>query len=272
MEAPLQQDQNAAPLQSEIPATSVSESVPGTKKRGKNKKGNKDGQSPMHHTNSAEANNSTTPAPKDLVSLAKKTALSDVEIQQVIDILLTKQSGAPPSTSDWVEPMSSADKSEAKQLQRQLAEKDALLSEEMGKSRAFAERLNGLKQELGNHKTTCMNQQRYIEDMKNQHGQSVQMMEQKYVNEVGGLRRDVATLQGQIQYHMTHNQNLQANIDALQQAQVDPAIYTEIEQLRNTKLNYESELANLQNQLALQQEETHQIQNRYSQASRQVSS
>ena len=55
----------------------------------------------------------------------------------------------------------------------------------------------------------------------------------------------------------------------MQQA-VDPAIYTELEQLRGTKMTYEGELTNLRNQVVHQQEEKDQLQARLSQTSRQV--
>ena len=59
-----------------------------------------------------------------------KTPLGDLEIQNVIDLLLTRQTGSSSSNyHDWID--ASGQKNETKILSNQLAEKDALLAEEM---------------------------------------------------------------------------------------------------------------------------------------------
>ena len=79
----------------------------------------------------------------DLIPLIMKTPMDDMEIQNVIDLLLTKQIGTSGSVNhDWVE---ASEKNETKQLQRQLAEKESLLSDEEAKSKSLTERMNVLR-------------------------------------------------------------------------------------------------------------------------------
>ena len=77
---------------------------------------------------------------EDLISLVIKTPLDDLEIQNVIDLLLTKQTGSSSSNNhDWID--ASESKNETKNLQRQLAEKDALWNEEMAKVKSISEKM-----------------------------------------------------------------------------------------------------------------------------------
>ena len=72
-----------------------------------------------------------------------KTPMDDMEIQNVIDLLLTKQIGtSAPVNHDWVE---ASEKNETKQLQRQLAEKETLLADEVAKSKSLTDRMNVLR-------------------------------------------------------------------------------------------------------------------------------
>lgn len=80
----------------------------------------------------------------DLYSLVMKSSLDDLEIQRVIDLLLTKQTGSNGSQHDWVE-ASGAEKNETKNLQRQLNEKDVLLADEMAKVKSILEKMNALR-------------------------------------------------------------------------------------------------------------------------------
>lgn len=84
---------------------------------------------------------------EDLIQTVMKTPLDDLEIQNVIDLLLTKQTGSSSSGShyhDWID-ASGENKNETKILQRQLAEKDALLSDEMAKCKSLIDKMSLLR-------------------------------------------------------------------------------------------------------------------------------
>ena len=72
-----------------------------------------------------------------------KTPMDDMEIQNVIDLLLTKQVGTSGSVNhDWIE---ASEKNETKQLQKQLAEKETLLVDEEAKTKSLTARMNDLR-------------------------------------------------------------------------------------------------------------------------------
>ena len=83
---------------------------------------------------------------EDLVGMVLKTPLDDLEIQNVIDLLLTKQTGSSSSGmtwNDWID--SSKNKNETEILQRQLAEKEAMLNDEVAKCKSVTEKMNLLR-------------------------------------------------------------------------------------------------------------------------------
>merc|ERR1711981_465590 len=93
----------------------------------------------------------------DLIPLIMKTPMDDMEIQNVIDLLLTKQIGTSGSVNhDWIE---ASEKNETKQLQRQLAEKETLLVDEEVKTKSLTARMNDLRQELNSLKSAHVNSQ-----------------------------------------------------------------------------------------------------------------
>ncbi len=79
---------------------------------------------------------------EDLLQLVIKTPLDDLEIQNVIDLLLTKQTGSSNSNNyhDWID-ASDNKQNETKNLQRQLAEKEQELADEMAKCKNFNDKL-----------------------------------------------------------------------------------------------------------------------------------
>ena len=84
-----------------------------------------------------------TPIPKsitfdDIKNLVIKTPLDDLEIQNIVDSLLSKQTGTGPVQESWVE---ASKENETKILQRQLADKDALLHDESGKVKSLTEKM-----------------------------------------------------------------------------------------------------------------------------------
>ena len=77
-----------------------------------------------------------------------KTPMDDMEIQNGIDLLLTKQVGTSGSVNhDWIE---ASEKNETKQLQKQLAEKETLLVDEEAKTKSLTARMNDLRYVLHN--------------------------------------------------------------------------------------------------------------------------
>lgn len=74
---------------------------------------------------------------EDIQNLVVKAPLDDFEIQNIIDSLLSKQTGTGVQES-WVE---ASKENETKALQRQLADKDALLMEENGKVKSLTEKM-----------------------------------------------------------------------------------------------------------------------------------
>ena len=102
---------------------------------------------------SAQGMNSDLPQkPADLIATVKRTPFDDSEAQQLIDILLNKQSGVPVEEDRWIEPGQKADSKE-QQLERQLAERDTELAHEKASLKSVTERLNVLRQELNASKT-----------------------------------------------------------------------------------------------------------------------
>jgi len=208
----------------------------------------------------------------DLIPLIMKTPMDDMEIQNVIDLLLTKQIGtSAPVNHDWVE---ASEKNETKQLQRQLAEKETLLADEVAKSKSLTDRMNVLRQELNNLKTAHVQTQRYVSDQESQR----KHLEARLHAEMETHSRYVQTLQGQIQYHSSRAQSLQHSLDSLSAQQVnqqiDPAIYNELETLRSIKMSLEAEkhnieinMSSLHGQLNQQQEEFQQMQQKLSKKS-----
>ena len=75
-----------------------------------------------------------------------KTSLDDLEIQNVIDLLLTRQTGSGTSSNyhDWID-ASENKNNETKNLQRQLAEKEELLTEEEAKCKSITSKMNELR-------------------------------------------------------------------------------------------------------------------------------
>jgi len=176
---------------------------------------------------------------EDLINLVMKTPLDDLEIQNVIDLLLTRQTGASSSNyhDDWID--ASEKKNDTKNLQNQLAEKDTLLQEEMAKVKSITDKMAVLRVDLNGARNTTVQSQRYVNELEGQKKQ----LEQRLHSEVENHQRYVATLQSQIQYHATRAQGLQVSLENVQQQQatIDPSILSELEGLRNLQMTLESE-------------------------------
>merc|ERR1712192_31845 len=175
---------------------------------------------------------------EDLIQLVMKTPLGDLEIRNVIDLLLTRQTGSSSSNyHDWID--ASGQKNETKILSNQLAEKDALLAEEMDKVKSITDKMAALRVELNGSRNTTVQSQRYVNDLEAQRKQ----LEARLHAEAENHKHYINTLQGQIHYHATRAQGLQVSLDSVQQQQatIDPAILSELEGLRNLQMSLESE-------------------------------
>merc|ERR1711971_915306 len=182
---------------------------------------------------------------EDLIQLVMKTPLGDLEIQNVIDLLLTRQTGSSSSNyHDWID--ASGQKNETKILSNQLAEKDALLAEEMDKVKSITDKMAALRVELNGSRNTTVQSQRYVNDLEAQRKQ----LEAGLHSEAENHKHYINTLQGQIQYHATRAQGLQVSLDSVQQQQatIDPAMMSEIEGLRNLQISLESEKMGLESE------------------------
>ena len=80
--------------------------------------------------------------------------------------------------------------------------------------------------DLNGARNTTVQSQRYVNELEAQRKQ----LEARLHAEIEGHQRYVATLQGQIQYHATRAQGLQASLDNVQQQQVikNPAPHIEL--------------------------------------------
>jgi len=207
----------------------------------------------------------------DLLQLVMKTPLDDLEIQNVIDLLLTRQTGSSSSNyHDWVD--ASDKKNETKILQGQLAEKEALLAEETAKVKSITDKMAALRVDLNGARNTTVQSQRYVNELEAQRKQ----LEARLHAEIEGHQRYVATLRGQVQYHATRAQGLQASLDNVQQQQaaIDPTVLAELEALRNIqmtleseKIALESECGSLHSRLNSKTEECQKLQQNFNQKS-----
>jgi len=222
----------------------------------------------------AELNLQPKTSTEDLLQLVMKTPLDDLEIQNVIDLLLTRQTGSSSSNyHDWID--ASGQENETKNLSNQLAEKDALLAEEMDKVKSITDKMAALRVELNGSRNTTVQSQRYVNDLEAQRKQ----LEARLHAEAENHKHYINTLQGQIQYHATRAQGLQVSLDSVQQQQaaIDPAILSELEGLRNLqmsleseKMGLESECGSLHGRLNIKTEECQQIQQTLGQKSNEL--
>ncbi|TRY78638.1 hypothetical protein TCAL_12555 [Tigriopus californicus] len=230
--------------------------------------------------------------PRELISVVKKTALDDGEVQQLIDILLNKQAGSSAGSpaTEWIEPTAKGAQNETKNLQRQLVEKETALEDERVKVKSITERMHVLRQELNQVKSELVGSQRAHEETKARAHQELNTVSHRLKADQEGLQRDLAQYQTQLTYQMGQNQTLQGVCDQLAaekqqwlaQVQtapvVDPQIYAELEQLRLAKISQDSHIADLTSQMAERQVEVDRLaqklgeaEHKHAQAEQQVS-
>jgi len=188
---------------------------------------------------------------EDIKNLVVKTPLDDFEIQNIVDSLLSKQTGTASGVQEsWVE---ASKENETKALHRQLADAEALVIEESGKVKSLTEKMALLRHELNQSRTTqVQSQQRYVNELESAKRTFEAKLHQLH-QEHESQRNLVVNLQGQVRFHMSRANGLQATIDNM--SGIDPAIYNELETLRNIKLNLEAECNGLGNQLNSQNDE-----------------
>jgi len=222
----------------EVAATPVVESKPSPVKQPKSKKNKGD--------------------PKDLLAVIKKTAFSDSEAQQLIDVLLTKQSGENLNNSEeWIE---KGKPTESQKLRQQLNELEKLLGEEQMKGKSFQDKMAALRVELNQEKSAKAAHTRIVEEMNARHGQEVNMVNNKvqgFMSENNLLKGQLSQVQLQMRDTEAMRAQYQATIDNLSgQLQMatnvaatasanDPHILSELEQLRTLRDKYEVTLAEL---------------------------
>jgi len=198
--------------------------------------------------------------PKDLLSIIKKTAFNDAEAQNLIDVLLTKQSGDPLNTSEeWIE---KGKPTESQKLRQELNETIHVLEEERMKGKSFSDKMTSLRRELNEEKSAKANHNRIIEELTAARAQDVNNIN----NKLQQLINENSLLKGQLSQEVSHRRNIelsqthyQATIDSLNQqlemaraaaanaSANDPHVLSELEQLRTLRDKYENTFAELNN-------------------------
>jgi len=219
---------------------------------------------------------------KDLLSIVEKSVLNDFEAQQIIDVLLNKQSGNFTSEADeWVE---QGKPSETTKLTKKIEELQNTLKEEVAKAGSFKDKMSELRRDLNEEKSAKASLTRMIEEINNTRTQETNNFNTKLQQ----VQYDTTILQTQLNQQMQHSHQLelsqghyQATIDSLNQqleianatavsasasAANDPNLLSELEQLRVLRDKYEASLTDyaakntaLQQQLDTKSEEALQM-------------
>ncbi len=170
--------------------------------------------------------------PRSLIAAVKKTFLRDDEAQQLIDILLNKQSGSGGSGSnEWT----SAGSSKAAgggsgglaELKKQLESKTTALADQEAAVKSLADRLNVLRAELNASKGQLNSAQRVLDDAHARHQHEVEALKSRLASGDDQHQRDVQQLQAQIAQFANHNQALQITVDQ-QNAQMQTLQYQQV--------------------------------------------
>jgi chromosome segregation ATPase len=184
--------------------------------------------------------------------------------------------GVSSTQNGWVEPGNQ--KSKIDQLERDLGNRSSELDDERGKVKSLTERLQHVRKELNEERSNHISARRAVDELQARHNQKTQALEARLQQEIDQRHRDAAHFQGQIQYHIQHTQQLQANLESAaataaesQQRlaqQPDPsALYPELEQLRQYKIQSDTETSNLRNQLSHKQNEINTLQTKLNESS-----
>jgi len=218
---------------------------------------------------------------KDLLTVVEKTVLNDFEAQQIIDVLLNKQSGNfSTGADDWVE---QGKPSETTKLQKRIDEMEKALEEETAKGQSFKDKMTDLRRELNEEKSAKAAASRTIEELNHTRTQETNNLSTKLQQ----VQYEMTILQTQLNQQVQHSHQLelstthyQATIDSLNQqleisnaaavsasaASNDPNLLSELEQLRGLRDKYEVSIADfaakntsLQQQLSAKAEEAVQM-------------
>jgi len=214
--------------------------------------------SPVKQTKNKKSKAEGGSNPKDLLSVIKKTAFNDAEAQEIIDVLLTKQSGDMLNSSEeWIE---KGKPSESQKLKLQLGEMEKSLNEEQVKGKSLQDKLTSLRVELNQEKAAKASHNRAIEEINARQSNEVNIINNKmqgFINENSMLKGQLNQIQMQIRDVESMRVGYQATIDNLsQQLQMshaavanaeatNPHLLSELEQLRTLRDKYEVTLAEL---------------------------
>lgn len=223
---------------------------------------------------------------KDLLSIVEKTVMNDFEAQQLIDVLLNKQSGSfTGGDNEWVE---QGKMSETSKLQKQIGELEKAMEEEVAKGKSFKDKMTELRRELNEEKSAKAGTQRMIDELNNSRTQEINNLNNKLQQVQFDMTQQITIIQTQLNQQVQHNHQMEldqthymASIENLNQqlkkaneaamnsttsAANDQHILSELEQLRGLRNKYEVSLkeyatnnTSLQEQLTAKTEEALQL-------------
>jgi len=172
----------------------------------------------------------------EIMDIIRKSPLSDMEAQGIVDILLLKQTGKEENSDDWIEP---GKENEAKKMARQIAELRVELEEESSKSANLEKKMVALRKEVNESKSVLAGNRRDHDDIVNKKTQEISSLNSRLQQVMGQLNQSV-TLQRQLETNQSHYQatinNLQTQLSQVSNsAAADPKLMTEFEQLKNSR-------------------------------------
>jgi len=187
---------------------------------------------------------------EEIQDLIRKAALSDVETQGVIELLLKNQTGRREKTSDWIEP---GKESESRKLSRKVTELESDLKDEKEKSGNLEKKIISLRKELNEGRSSAAIHKREQEEMISQKTQEVNSINSRLQQIVTQMNSTLA-LNRKLEASQSH---YQATISSLQaqlsqtSGDTDSKLLAEIEHLKNARNDMTSGNHALQQQLAL---------------------
>lgn len=202
-------------------------------------------------------NQSALPSnPRDLLTTIKRTAFNDEEAQAVINVLLTKQSGGPLNTSEeWIE---QGKPSESQRLKQELSETTKCLEEERNNRAVFEKQLTATKRDMNDKlvsakKGLVAEHQRLMNEMAANHTMQMNQLKGR-MTDIHNNEHALRSRIGELELQKLHTESqYQAQVDNLShQLQMnqnvpaptfnDPALLSELEQLRSLRDRYEGQL------------------------------
>jgi chromosome segregation ATPase len=144
---------------------------------------------------------------KDLLSIVEKTVMNDFEAQQLIDVLLNKQSGNfSAGDNEWVE---QGKMSETSKLQKQIAELEKAMEEETAKGKSFKDKMTELRRELNEEKSAKAATTRMIEELNNSRTQETNNLNNKLQQVQYDMTQQITIIQTQLNQQVQHNHQME---------------------------------------------------------------